>query len=174
MNKIQAKLMLYPELGRQTGACFEFACMENGEITEAAPSVDMWHLTFCVGAPLGEIQLTLEFQDEYVDVLAFPHPRIIDEKCALDMVRFVNWLNGNVKLHGSNGRFYVDENDLDVAYSARLSYKYLELLPQEAVSHGVLGFLGFVAAAAVSLYQIGKGDMTAEDGCQYMVELWGA
>ena len=163
MNKTQAKVMTYLELCKQTGPHFSFACLKDG---------DMWNLSFPIGAPLGEIQVTLDFRKEWIDVLAFPHPRIIDGDCVSEMVRFANCLNGYVKLQNTNGRFYVDENDLDVAYSARIGYKYLELMPQEAVSHGVLGFLGFVSDAAVPMYQVGQGEMTAEEGVQYMVELW--
>ncbi|MGM9602759.1 MAG: hypothetical protein ACI3W5_14405 [Faecousia sp.] len=172
MTKTQVKLVVYQELWRQADSHFSFACLEDGDITAPSINADMWNLSFPVGAPLGEIQVTLAFHKEWIDVLAFPHPRIIDENRVLEMVRFVNCLNGYVKLQDTNGRFYVNENELDVAYSARLSYQYLELRPQEAVSHGVLGFLSFVADAAVPLYHIGKGEMTADEGCQYMVELW--
>lgn len=172
MNKTQAKFITYLELRKQAGPYFNFACLEDGDTTSPTIKADMWNLSFAVGAPLGEIQVTLDFHKEWIDVLAFPHPRIIDENRVSEMVRFVNCLNGYVKLQNTNGRFYVDENDLDVAYSARIGYKYLELLPQEAVSHGVLGFLGFVADAAVPLYQVGQGEMTAEEGCRYMEELW--
>jgi len=172
VNRAQSKLLLYQELSRQTGSCFRLACLEDGQITESSWKSDMWNLSFLVGAPLGEIQVTLDFREEWIDVLAFPHPRIVDEDCVLEIVRFVNCLNGYVKLQDTNGRFYVDETDLDVAYSARLSYRYLELLPQEAVSHGVLGFLGFVADAAVPLYSVGQGEMTLEEGIQFMVEMW--
>ena len=172
MNKLQAKTMLYFELRRQAGHHFSFVCLEEGDITPTSIKADMWNLSFPVGAPLGEMQVTLDFYKEWVDVLAFPHPQIIDEDCIIEMVRFVNCLNGYVKLQNTNGRFYVNENDLDVAYSARLNYRYLELLPQEAVSHSILGFLGFVVDVGVPLHLVGKGEMTAEDGCQYIANLW--
>ena len=172
MNKTQAKFSIFWELRKQAWPHFRFACLDDGEIVASSLNADMWNLSFSVGAPLGEIQVTLAFHKEWVDVLAFPHPRIINEDSVLEMVRFVNCLNGYVKLQDTNGRFYIDESDLDMAYSSRLNYKYLELLPQEAVSHGVLGFLSFVADAAVPLYCVGQGDMTAEEGCRYMVELW--
>lgn len=173
MNKMQAKLALCKEINRQAGPNIHIACLEDGKITAASLDAIMWNISFAVGAPLGEIQITVEFNEDWIDILAFPHPRIIDEGHVLEMMRFVNCLNGYIKLQRTHGRFFVDENDLDVAYNARLSYEYLELMPQEAVSHGVLGFLGFVADAAVPLYQVGHGKMTAAEGCQYMVERWG-
>lgn len=146
--------------------------LENETITTPSLVKDEWSLSFPVGQPLGEVQITLSFKQGWVDILAFPHPRIIKEEYILEMVRFVNCLNGYIKVHDTNGRFYVDENDLDVAYSARISYEYLEYLPQKAVSQGVLGLLGFVADTAIPLYCVGKGEMTAEEGCRYLVELW--
>ena len=115
MNKLQAKFMTYLELRKQTGPHFSFACLEDGDMTSPTIKADMWNLSFAVGAPLGEIQVTLAFHKEWIDILAFPHPRIIDEDYVSEMVRFVNCLNGYVKLQNTNGRFYVDENDLDVA-----------------------------------------------------------
>lgn len=172
MNKTQAKFVIYQELSRQIGSNFSFMCLKDGNITAPSVKADMWNLSFPIGAPLGEIQVTLAFHKEWIDVLAFPHPRIIDEGCVLEMIRFINSLNAYVKLQDTNGRFYVDEDALDVVYSARLSYKYMELMLLEAVRYGVLGLLDFVADAAIPLNLIGQGAMTVEEGYQYMVELW--
>jgi len=172
INRTQAKLVAYLELRKQAGQHFSFACLKDGIITSPSIKHDMWNLSFPIGPPLGEMQVTLEFHKEWIDVLAFPHPRIIDEDCVSEMVRFVNCLNCYVKLQNTNGRFYVDEHELDIAYSARVSYKYLELLPQDAVSHAILGFHSFATDTAVPLYQIGHGQMTAKEGCQYLIELW--
>lgn len=169
-NKMEAKFALCKELDRQAGANVHIACLEDGKITGMSLDADMWNLSFPVGAPLGEIQITVEFNEDWIDVLAFPHPCILNKDHVPEMLRFVNCLNGYIKLQRTNGRFYVD--GLDVAYNARLSYQYLELLPKEAVSRGVLGFLGFVADAAVPLYQVGQGEMTAAEGCQYMADRW--
>lgn len=172
MKKEQAKAIIFQEIQCQSPIIPHYIFLENEEITTPSLMKDEWNLSFPVGKPLREVQLTLNFQKNWVDILAFPHPRIIEEEHVLEMVRFVNCLNSYVKLQNTNGRFYIDETDLDVAYSSRLSYKYLELLPQEAVSHGVLGFLSFVADAAAPLYCVGQGEMTAEGGCRYVVELW--
>ena len=173
MNLEKGKFKIYQELCRQTGGqCFKFASMKGNYATAPSLTSDIWNLSFSVGAPLHEIQITLTFCEDWVDVLAFPHPRVIKEKYVLEMVRFVNSLNGYVKLQNTNGRFYVDEDYLDVVYSARLSYRYLDVMPQAAVCHGILGFLGFVMDMALPLYQIGQGIMTAKEGCQYMMELW--
>ena len=172
MNKLQAKLLVYQELCRQAESNFHFVCVENGQAMEPNIRTDAWNLAFSVTEPLNEMQITFEFFEEWFDVLSFPHPRIIEENCVSEMVRLVNFLNGDVMLQDTNGRFFVDEKYLDVAYSARLSYKYLELMPHLAVSRGILGFLSYVSNVATPLYQVAQGYMTADEGYQYILDVW--
>lgn len=176
MDKTQAKIVLSSLLCEQVGGQFHFECMCEGALSAPSIHSDMWNLTFPMAVqlemPWGEVQVSIEFLNDWIDVLAFPHPRIIEKDCVVATVRFINCLNNFVKLQNTNGRFYVDEHDLDVAYSARINYRYLEFFPKEAVDHGVLGCLRFVADIAIPLYQVGHGEMTYEEGRQYISDLW--
>ena len=133
---------------------------------------DTWSITLPVGEPLNEIQLTITFAESYLDVLAFPHPIILDREQVFEMERFINLLNGYVKLQNSNGRFYVDEVPLDIAYSARVSYQFLTAFPTESMENGMMGFWDIIADAAIPLYGVAKGEMDTEAACRYMVEIW--
>lgn len=83
---------------------------------------DLWHFTFQMDAGLPEIQMTLEFTDDHLDILAFPHPIIVNDDNFYDLLRIVNNINWNLK---SLGRLYIDDYN-DLVYSLRLKYSSLE------------------------------------------------
>ena len=84
--------------------------------------IDLWHFTFQMDAGLPEIQMTIKFDEGFLDVLAFPHPIIVNENNFYNLLRTINNINWNLK---SLGRLYIDDYN-DLAYSLRIKYNFLE------------------------------------------------
>lgn len=84
--------------------------------------IDLWHFTFQMDAGLPEIQMTIEFDEGFLDVLAFPHPIIANDNNLYNLLRTINNINWNLK---SLGRLYIDDYS-DLAYSLRIKYNVLE------------------------------------------------
>ena len=93
-------------------------------------SIDKWHLTFKLDSIIYELQMTIDFEDTYVDILCFPHPTLLSQESAnyIASLKTVNFLNWCVK---GNGRFYIDDF-LDLAYSLRIDYNTLYFLSHES------------------------------------------
>lgn len=129
------------------------------------------HYTFEIKKPMSEIQISVTFLDKYFDVLAFPHPVIVDKRFVLNVVRFLNYLNGYIKM--GNGRFYLDEEFLDVAFSVRVPYYILEAFPAESVENSISGSIAFFIDFARPLYHVSKGSLSVEEACKYVDEIYG-
>jgi hypothetical protein len=80
-------------------------------------------------------------------------------------------MNSHVK--AGNGRFYLDEEYLDIAYSIRVSYFILEAFPIESIQNSIFAALDFYVDAASPLYSVSKGNISTEEACNYMDKLWG-
>lgn len=132
--------------------------------------IDMIHLTFDVGEPLEEVQVALHFCEKYIDLLAFPHPIIVEKKYVLPTIRFLNFLNSYIKTR--NGRFYLDEDFLDVAFSARIPYYLLESHPKESIEDSILGSVDFFLDAKYPLFKVSKGIIDVDEAIDSMKEIW--
>ena len=92
-------------------------------------SIDSWHYTFDMGPGLPETQMSLTFLDYFLDVLAFPHPVIVNEDNFINLLQAINYINNNVK---GLGHFYIDEYH-NIAYCLRLKYDLIEGMPAECL-----------------------------------------
>lgn len=133
--------------------------------------VDVIHLTFDMGEPLKEIQVSLHFCEKYIDLLAFPHPIIVEKKYALPTIRFLNFLNTYIK--SPNGRFYLDEEFLDVAFSARIPYYLVEAYPKESTVDIISVAVDFFLDASYPLFNVSKGIIDVNQAIYNMEEIWG-
>ena len=88
--------------------------------------IDLWHYTFQMDSGLPEIQMTIHFDIGFLDVLAFVHPIIVEDKNFYELLRTINNINWNLK---SLGRLYIDDY-YDLAYSARIRYDLLDQMPE--------------------------------------------
>lgn len=171
MTKQEAMQMVRKLVDRQKYRYTHIYYMKN-ESSEPIDisKVDMMHLTFHIGEPLEEVQITLEFCEKYIDLLAFPHPIIVDKKYVLPTIRFLNFLNSYIKT--MNGRFYLDEDSLDVAFSARIPYYLLQSYPKESVADSIVGSIDFFLDAKFLLFEVSKGIIDAEKAIDSMREIW--
>ena len=118
--------------------------------------------------PLNELQLTVSFYNTYCDILIFPHPVIIEKENIISAVRFINHVNSYVK---SNGRFYIDEKYLDVAYSSRIFYDYIEAFP-EAYINFIINAMTYFKDISIFLFGVCQGEMTIEEACEGLNNIW--
>lgn len=110
------------------------------------------------------------FLQKYIDLLAFPHPIIVEKKYVLPTIRFLNFLNSYIKTR--NGRFYLDEDFLDVAFSARIPYYLLESHPKESIEVSILGSVDFFLDAKYPIFKVSKGIINADEAIGSMKEIW--
>lgn len=171
MKKQQAMQIVRRLIDQQKYRYTHIHYMKNGSSNPIDLSkVDMIHLTYYVGEPFGEVQITLKFCEKYIDLLAFPHPIIVDKKYVLPIIRFLNFLNSYIK--SMNGRFYLDEDFLDVAFSARIPYYLLESHPKESIADSIVGLIDFFLDAKFLLFEVSKGIIDAEKAIDSIREIW--
>lgn len=87
------------------------------------------HLTFKMDSKSHNLQMSLRFEKKWCDILCFISPTVLteDSKAYWQVLQTVNFLNWYIK---SWGRFYIDDYN-DLAYSLRLDYNVLEIMPDE-------------------------------------------
>ncbi len=130
-------------------------------------SIGKWHLTFKMDRKAHELQMTLDFNNTYVDVLCFPHPKILKDENYIAALKTVNYINWIVK---ANGRFYIDDYS-DIAYSLRLDYKILETMPHESVKE-IQCAIEFYIDLFQILLQVCQGTATYEESREYVDSVW--
>lgn len=143
---------------------------DEGNAPILLQNVDVIHLIFAMGQPLKEVQLSIRFDNIYVDILAFPHPVIVKPDCVSHTIRFLNFVNNYLKTW--NGRFYLDEEFLDIAYSARIPYYLLEVYPSNSISAGVTEPIDFYKDIQHSLFGVAQGIITSTTAILNMKVLW--
>ena len=131
MTKKEAMILVRKLIDEQKYLYTHISYVKGGDSPVLLQDPDVIHLTFAMGHPLKEVQLSIRFDETYADILAFPHPVIVKPDCILHAIRFLNFVNNYLKTW--NGRFYLDEEFLDVAYSARIPYFLLEMYPSESI-----------------------------------------
>ena len=82
------------------------------------------HLSFQMGSNTHGLQSSINFEENWIDVLTFISPTVLKVKSdyychAIQTVNYVNWYTKGA------GRFYIDEYG-DLAYSFRTNYDLLE------------------------------------------------
>lgn len=119
-----------------------------------------------------ELQLQANFNQNDVEIMIFPDPRIIEEKKLESVVRFVNAVNSyriNYKLLGS---FIVFEDDLDIAFCTSLNYDLIENY-DDYFLYSVIKPIGIFCEIFLSLYLLSIGHMTLEFSLQMLDKKWG-
>lgn len=136
--------------------------------------IDTLHYEFDVDRFPGQLQMTVAFfEDGYCDLLMYVHPVIVDRQHVVPVVRFINFINSNFKPHNCSGRFYVDEESLDIAFVARQSYTTLQEHPANCIKNCVSAPICFFQDMADPLYMVSKGSITYEQATLHMEEIWG-
>lgn len=129
--------------------------------------IDLWHFTFQIDAGLPEIQMTIDFHEEFLDLLAFPHPIIVNENNFYNLLRIINTINWNWK---AGGKLYIDDYR-DLAYSLRVKYDFLEKMPELALKE-IEFAIDIYSDLLKIIFDISQGNMTYEDGKKEIDLIW--
>ena len=130
-------------------------------------AMDLWHFVFEMDLGLPEIQMSIEFTDNYVDILVFPHPVIVTGENFDSLVRVINYINWNIK---GIGRLYVDDHN-DIAYSIRIKYEMLEKLTDLSLREIELA-IDIYSDVLKILFDISTNKMDYEAGKEEIRLMW--
>ncbi len=129
--------------------------------------IDLWHLTFQMDIGLPEIQMTIKFNESFLDVLVFPHPIIVNDNNFYDLLRIINYINWNLK---GLGRLYIDDYR-DLAYSLRIKYSFFKKMVE--FSLGEIEFaIDIYSDLLKTIFDISKGEMSYDDGKRQIDLIW--
>lgn len=171
MNKIKAMSNVKRLIKQQSQRYTHMTYLNENKGPIDLAKIDSLHVRFGIGEPLGEVQMSVRFSDNYFDLLAFPSPIMVDENFASATIRFINTLNHYMKM--GNGRFYLDESTMDVAISVRIPYYYLKAFPLESVDDSISGSMAFYMDVGYPIYHVSRGNMTVKEACDYIRDIWG-
>ncbi len=170
MDKFEAMSTVKKLISQERYQIARMTYLNNSKGLVEVAKLDTLHLRFKIGEPLKEIQMSVTFCDTYFDLLAFPSPIMVDEKFSLSTIRFINFLNQYLKM--GNGRFYFDQETMDVAISVRIPYYLLQAFPLESTDKSIIGSIVFYIDAGYPLYHVSNGRMMVEEAYDYMNKIW--
>lgn len=129
------------------------------------------HLSFIMDSKCYNLQMTIKFEENWVDILCFISPTILTKKYndnyweALQTINYINW---NIK---SWGRFYIDSYG-DIAYSLRLNYDVIEKMPDESTKE-IETAIDYYSDLFVPLLNVCQGKAKFDDIKQFIDDMWG-
>lgn len=112
------------------------------------------------------------FCNVFCNILLFSHPIILDKETTFKAIRFINYVNSYSKPHNSNGRFYVDEEYLDIVFSSRISYDYIEAFPKKYIEDCIIAPMKYFSDISTLLFDMCNGIMTAKTACDHLNSIW--
>lgn len=119
-----------------------------------------------------ELQLQANFNQNDVEIMIFPDPRIIEEKNLESVVRFVNAVNSYRINYNLLGSFIVLEDDLDIAFCTSLNYDLIENY-DDYFLYSVIKPIDIFCEIFLSLYLLSIGHMNLEFSLQMLDKKWG-
>lgn len=161
MNRIQVRKQIEEMLQHK----FKYIFVKN------VIDLNIIHLTFKMDSKSHNLQMTLQFEENYCDILCFLSPTVLNEKSEtyLDVLKTVNCINWHIKAWG---RYYIDDY-YDIAYSLRLSYDVLEAMPGKYLEQ-IEAAVEYYADLFVLLVNVCNGKTSFEEAKQYINDMWDA
>ena len=133
--------------------------------------INTWHFTFLMDSNTHNLQMSLEFQEKWVDILCFISPTILicnNNNNYWETLQAVNYINWNVK---SWGRFYIDDFG-DIAYSLRINYNTLNSMPQESIKE-IETAVDYYSDLFIPLLNVAQGNKTFDETKLFINDMWG-
>jgi len=160
MNRVQAMTAIDEILKHK----FKYLCQQQ------KLNIQTLHLSFLMDSKTHNIQMTFEFQDNWVDILCFISPTvpIKNTNVYFDVLQTVNYLNWNIK---SLGRFYLDTYG-DFVYSLRLDYSLLERAEDICIKE-IEAVVDYFADIFVLVLNILQGKTSFEYAKNFIDNMWG-
>ncbi len=125
------------------------------------------HMTFKMDDPKYDLQMTLDFYNDFVDVLAFINPTVLTAENYEKALKTVNYINHYVK---AEGRFYIDEYK-DIVYSLRLPNSMIENTPVAAI-HEIHGAIYYFEDVFHLLIAVATGKKSYDECHDFIDKMW--
>ncbi len=119
-----------------------------------------------------ELQLQAKFYKEKVEVMIFPHPKIIQEKNLISVIKFVNEVNCYSNTYDLYGKFIMLSDTNDIAFATKLPYSYIESC-SDYFFYAIQKPIEILIEVLPIIIYISTGKITYEKGVELLKEMWG-
>lgn len=128
------------------------------------------HLCFNMDSKRYELQSSMMFEEEWVDILTFISPTAVKVESyeymeVLKTVNFINWASKS-----TTGRLYLDDAG-DIAYSLRFTYDWLEKYP-EIVIHEYETAIQYYEDLFTLLIEVAEGKKNYDEARSLIEMMW--
>lgn len=134
-----------------------------------------WHLFIEMHSPIVPslpLQMSICVEDKAVRTLLFPSPIIINSGNVYQFVRLSNVANQYLYRGNALGRFWVDEESLDLAYELILEEYLIEHYTEEIGKQLFDLPLAHFTDCHIPLLMLAKNTWKADTAMSYLKELW--
>ena len=118
-----------------------------------------------------ELQLQATFYDKKVEIMIFPHPKII-KKNIIPVISFVNELNSYVNTYDLYGKIIVLSDSKDIAFATKLPYSYIENC-SDYFFYAIKKPIEILIQVLPLIFDISTGRITYEKGVELLEKMWG-
>ncbi len=138
--------------------------------TLAKTQINEMHLCFQMGAMKYELQSSIIFQADWIDILTFISPTAVkvDSAAYMELLQTVNYINWLAK--STTGRMYIDSAG-DLAYSQRFTYYWLDKYP-DIVIHEYESAILYYEDLFTLLIEVAENKKIFEEVRDYIDQIW--
>ena len=138
--------------------------------TPAKTQINEMHLCFRMDSKKYELQSSMLFEENWVDILTFISPTAVIVESAeyaevLKIINFINWASKS-----TTGRMYLDDVG-DIAYSLRFTYEWLDKYP-EIVIHEYEAAIQYYEDLFTLLLEIAEGKQDYNEAKSFIEMMW--
>lgn len=136
----------------------------------AKTQINEMHLIFKMDSRKYELQSSMLFEENWVDILTFISPTAVNvgSKEYMEVLKTVNYINWASK--STTGRMYLDDYG-DIAYSLRFTYDWLDNYP-EIVIREYETAIQYYEDLFTLLLEVAENKIIFEDARDFIEQMW--
>ena len=136
----------------------------------AKTQINELHLCFKMDSQKYELQTSMMFKPNWVDILTFISPTAVKVESAvyMEVLKTVNYINWASK--STTGRMYLDDFG-DIAYSLRFTYDWLDKYP-EIVIREYESAIQYYEDLFTLLLEVAENKKTFEEARDFIEQMW--
>lgn len=136
----------------------------------AKTQINELHLCFKMDSQKYELQTSMMFKPNWVDILTFISPTAVKVESAvyMEVLKTVNYINWASK--STTGRMYIDDYG-DIAYSLRFTYDWLDKYP-EIVIREYESAIQYYEDLFTLLLEVAENKKTFEEARDFIEQMW--
>ena len=138
--------------------------------SQAKTQINEIHLCFQMMSKKYELQSSIVFESDWVDILTFISPTAVKVESAvyMEVLKAVNYINWASK--STTGRMYLDDYG-DIAYSLRFTYDWLDKYP-EIVIREYESAIQYYEDLFTLLLEVAENKKTFEEARDFIEQMW--